>query len=835
MLVIIEVLVTVASQFLSTILISDFMDSSFINSNNLTEVGIFRPLGFTEAAWWRVPPASSWTFGELAESFSQGPNFHDTGHTYRAFIPFQDEAQRTSLRSFQGPAAVMDQRVVCVSPSFVDLRLNSTFPPRLFGQMTLGNESYPILQNMETQGPINFTCALPFPSKNTTYGMSSLCYPLLALTSNIQLEDPLVNINPDDRIPLYSGYNNPLASPMLIVLDILDGVAMMARNLENITTPYRVTTLHKDGPWSIIMNGSNTAALRVSSCFTNLAAKTFTVDMASSWQNWEPRLSWDRKSNSFDTESVRRQLGASLTPDSLNHRGVLALNPRSEWEDFDMRINAIENDFNEFDTYFHFTTTFLNLLPTPQQALTPPDFPRANQGILLSEANTADTSTADRSYTDIFKDVLHDTNSPALALQALITRGTQAAYYENLMREDPIASALTAFSSTALIPARWDGFVAGLTGRPVVPTTQRRTEARQSTSKLFNEEAKDSNSTSLGVNKEVMASETVDATIAELLSTFNELNSHVVEELNEEPSPLEFMRFVARNTPFVVRGGASSWKACQEWNSAYLLKALKDQTVNVAVTPYGNADAPTQHPDYNFSVFAKPHYEDQPFDTFLEYVVRHETDPNFPQDAEVRYAQTQNDNLRDEYMALYSDVQKDIPFARIALDKAPDAVNLWIGNSKSVTAMHKDNYENIYVQVLGRKHFVLFPALCYPLVNEKPLRPATYIRTEDGLVLQMDDNDEPVPFPTWDPDRPSENTTPFSQYAQPLRVTLNPGDMLYLPAMWYHKVSQSCTEEDEGFVLAVNYWYDMEFSGPLFPTSAFIRDISLANTSQATQ
>ncbi|KAE8411022.1 cupin-like domain-containing protein [Aspergillus pseudocaelatus] len=326
-----------------------------------------------------------------------------------------------------------------------------------------------------------------------------------------------------------------------------------------------------------------------------------------------------------------------------------------------------------------------------------------------------------------------------------------------------------------------------------------------------------------------MASETADAAIAELLSTFNELNSHVVEELNEEPSPLEFMRFVARNTPFVIRGGALSWKACQEWNSAYLLKALKDQTVNVAVTPYGNADAPTRHPDYESPVFAKPHYEDQPFDTFLEYVVRHETDTNFPQDAEVRYAQTQNDNLRDEYITLFSDVQKDIPFARIALDKMPDAVNLWIGNSKSVTAMHKDNYENIYVQVLGRKHFVLFPALCHPCVNEKPLQPATYVRTDDGLVLQMDDNDEPVPFPTWDPDRPSENNTPFSQYAQPLRVTLNPGDMLYLPAMWYHKVSQSCTEEDEGFVLAVNYWYDMEFSGPLFPTSAFIRDISLVN------
>ncbi|KAH6892009.1 putative pla2g4b [Thelonectria olida] len=332
-----------------------------------------------------------------------------------------------------------------------------------------------------------------------------------------------------------------------------------------------------------------------------------------------------------------------------------------------------------------------------------------------------------------------------------------------------------------------------------------------------------------------MTSETSDGALVNLISTYNELNSHVVEELTDEPSPLEFMRYVARNTPFVIRGGALSWKACQEWNSAYLLRALKDQSVNVAVTPFGNADAPTPHSGSESLVFAKPHYEDQPFGEFLEYVVRHETDPDFPLHAEVRYAQTQNDNLRDEYITLFSDVQRDIPFARIALDKAPDAVNLWIGNSKSVTALHKDNYENIYVQVLGRKHFVLFPSLCHPFVNEQPLLPATYTRTKDGLALQMDANGEAVPFATWDPDNLTENATEFSHLAQPVRVTLNPGDMLYLPAMWYHKVSQSCAEEDEGFVLAVNYWYDMEFTGPLFPMSGFVRNVSLGNSTQEAQ
>ncbi|KAF5017391.1 hypothetical protein F66182_10685 [Fusarium sp. NRRL 66182] len=297
-----------------------------------------------------------------------------------------------------------------------------------------------------------------------------------------------------------------------------------------------------------------------------------------------------------------------------------------------------------------------------------------------------------------------------------------------------------------------------------------------------------------------------DKAIENLISTFNELNSSSISELHQEPSPLEFMRHVACNTPFVVRGGASSWKACQEWNSAYLLSALKGQYVNVAVTPYGNADMPTIPPGDGGLVFAKPHYEDQPFGELLEYVARQETDPDFPHDAEVRYAQTQNDNLREEYIGLFSDVQRDIPFARIALDKEPDAVNLWIGNSKSVTAMHKDNYENIYVQVLGRKHFVLLPPLCHPCVNEQPLRPATYRREDDSLKLDMDHDDEPVPFATWDPDKPEENATRFSHLARPLRATLNPGDMLYLPAMWYHKVLQSCAEEDEGFVLAVNYW-----------------------------
>lgn len=136
-----------------------------------------------------------------------------------------------------------------------------------------------------------------------------------------------------------------------------------------------------------------------------------------------------------------------------------------------------------------------------------------------------------------------------------------------------------------------------------------------------------------------MADSTLHETLHELLTTYNELNSATIDELHHEPSPLEFMRYVSRNTPFVVRG-AARWKAHQHWSPDYLKRELSGQRVNVAVTPLGNADAPTFSPAHGKAVVAKPLEEEQPFDEFLDYVIQQETDPAFPTGAEVRYAQT---------------------------------------------------------------------------------------------------------------------------------------------------------------------------------------------------
>lgn len=125
--------------------------------------------------------------------------------------------------------------------------------------------------------------------------------------------------------------------------------------------------------------------------------------------------------------------------------------------------------------------------------------------------------------------------------------------------------------------------------------------------------------------------------IAELLTTYIELNPSTVTVLDEAPSALEFMRFVSLNRPFVVRGFALDWKATATWSLTHLKSTLSSHQVNVAVTPHGNADSPTMNDDGNL-VFVKPWEESQPFPEFVDFVSQQELRGR--KGEEVRYAQT---------------------------------------------------------------------------------------------------------------------------------------------------------------------------------------------------
>jgi jumonji domain-containing protein 7 len=77
----------------------------------------------------------------------------------------------------------------------------------------------------------------------------------------------------------------------------------------------------------------------------------------------------------------------------------------------------------------------------------------------------------------------------------------------------------------------------------------------------------------------------------------------------------------------------------------------------------------------------------------------------------------------------------------------------------------------------------LLPPLAFACVNERELSPASYKRSADGGLDVTKEHGEKVPFAIWDPDKKSHQTS-YSKFAKPLRVTLEKGDMLYLPAIW---------------------------------------------------
>ncbi|KAK9241127.1 phospholipase A2 [Lipomyces kononenkoae] len=305
----------------------------------------------------------------------------------------------------------------------------------------------------------------------------------------------------------------------------------------------------------------------------------------------------------------------------------------------------------------------------------------------------------------------------------------------------------------------------------------------------------------------------LEPVMSDLLDLQHELTPSFVPVQSSLPAALEFMRQVHTNFPVVYRGAALNWPALvstsgRRWAKQYLLDKLKDTIVTVAETPLGNADAPLE------GMFVQPHTSHLPFPVFVDKLL----DPNADS---VCYMQSQNNNMPTEFPQLANDIQVDIPWATEALQSQPEAVNLWIGSSRSTTSLHKDPYENLHVQILGQKVFKLVSPAEHICVKESMLKKATYQKSSAGFNLIAESGTQP--WPTLDPDG-IDCEDHWQCKVRVLEATLNPGDMLYLPALWYHKVTQ--VSDMEGLCCSVNYWYDMDFTGPLWPFANFVRGIT---------
>lgn len=87
-----------------------------------------------------------------------------------------------------------------------------------------------------------------------------------------------------------------------------------------------------------------------------------------------------------------------------------------------------------------------------------------------------------------------------------------------------------------------------------------------------------------------------------------------------------------------------------------------------------------------------------------------------PNSADILYLQSQDGNIYrstpgvrgpPELAAFQDHIDRDVAWMKEATGSSAEAVNLWIGTSRSTTSLHHDPYENIYHVLSGSKTFTL--------------------------------------------------------------------------------------------------------------------------------
>jgi jumonji domain-containing protein 7 len=202
-------------------------------------------------------------------------------------------------------------------------------------------------------------------------------------------------------------------------------------------------------------------------------------------------------------------------------------------------------------------------------------------------------------------------------------------------------------------------------------------------------------------------------------------------------------------------------------------------------------------------VFVEPEESRMTFPEFLR-LLQTSTD--------VAYVSAQNGNLHSDFASVADDVPQALEFATHCFGTEPDAVNIWIGDSRSVTTFHSDNYENVYAVIRGSKTLTLLPPWDVHRLRRADVPVGRYIKdTNTGWRVALH-GDVRIRWATAEP-------KDLGDGPPPLTVTLHAGDVLYLPALWAHHVCQT-----DG-TIAVNWWHDMRY-GSSYAMHRFLQRLS---------
>lgn len=490
--ILLSTLITLASQFFSTVLLSDFTNTTIVGDANKSSI----PFTYTTSAiaalpWgrsneWQIMPDTYPRFAEYHEpphDFAE--DREDTGMTLRAFLPFREIERRIPIREYRGPATVFDSRVICVRP-IVNITRIIAYKDPTFVPDTAASGLY--IEGVITLDPRNLPSDLPYHwrFRQREGGGRFLC-----------------KIKDDD---VY-GYN--VLSLCEIWLDQPPGSHAAGIMVFNITMPengsddiygiwygYEEQVYNNQSmPWSILNSGIWTTAslgssrhglISMTMCISFASGLEFPVMLYSSTDGFEPSLKLDDDKTKtvfqtintltptpnetqystmnttqyiFNTEAIRYQMGVMHEISSLEDRGLLALNfsatdwtkplTNEEWTGPGNRMDLADTLYS-----IHLNATRLGL-PDAIDGLVS----TTPSSVMVFAVGPGDLVDINYAYVALFQDIFASLQNPALALQALITIFNYGVYSRQMPFFSNSSEASIRNSVVVLIPRRWWGFI----------------------------------------------------------------------------------------------------------------------------------------------------------------------------------------------------------------------------------------------------------------------------------------------------------------------------------------------------------------------------------------
>lgn len=234
----------------------------------------------------------------------------------------------------------------------------------------------------------------------------------------------------------------------------------------------------------------------------------------------------------------------------------------------------------------------------------------------------------------------------------------------------------------------------------------------------------------------------------------------------EKPTLEEFQHeFVMQDKPVIISGVANEWAACSLWNP----DSLK--------TMFGDIRVPVRESDNEINVFfgeltATKEISIADYINSIESLNIDSQRPSYLGNLSLTspLAQDYFDNLKQ-----YFDFPNYFP------DNSGCDVRIWMGAANQKSTIHNDIDHNFNAQIFGEKVFLL-------------LAPEEH---ENLYVKKIDDELWSSPI---DPQQPDLKMFPRFNQAHGLEAVLNAGDMLFIPAFWWHQARSITTS------ININMW-----------------------------